>query len=155
MIKISFSALYIINQIKFRRLILGISARQLSIKLSLVPTYIGKIESLNQDFKYTVEMLVKVAEILGCTVQDFYPPDEMLLRLDSDQVFKEVISLSKESDAITVIRGLIKNNYFKVNISLSELGEHLHLVTNNEKEAVAKALNALTKNKEIKFENGF
>lgn len=127
MVKLTFSASYIINQVKLRRLIFGISARDLSERIGLVPQFISKIESMDQGNQYSLEMLSKIADELQCKVRDFYPPDDLLLESDGPKIPKEIISLADTEIAKKVIDGMIDIGYFGKPKAFIEIQKYLHI----------------------------
>lgn len=112
MIKLPFFAVYIINQVKLRRLIKGYSARKLSEAIGLESQLVSKYESETNKNYYSHQVLIKIADVLGCSVRDFYPPDEILLENDGEYITKTIISLSNLEDVKKVLTGLIDDAYF-------------------------------------------
>ena len=159
MVKLPYSAVYIINQVKLRRLILGISARSLAKELGLVPQYISKIESMKQVYQYPLEMLAKIAKILGCEVRDFYPPDELLLKNDGSNVLKEIISLADIEVASKVIEGMTGIGYFDGSrldeeTTSSGVAKYLDVLGKKEAPVVQQALNNFVANGKLTLTNG-
>ena len=153
MVKLPYSAVYIINQVKLRRLILGISARSLAKKLGLVPQYISKIENMDQDYQYPLEMLSKIAKILGCDVREFYPPDELLMKNDGSNIFKKIINLSDIEVASKVINGMIETGYFKKAKSLTKIAKHLQVYGRSEAPVIEQVVNNFATNGKLTLKN--
>lgn len=112
MVTLSFTAVFIINQVKLRRLILGISARELARLIEMSDSYVSSIESMVTRNQFTINELGKIALVLKCEVRDFYPPDEILTKNDGSNVLKEIISLADIETATEVIDGMIGIGYF-------------------------------------------
>lgn len=127
MVQLSFTATYIINEIKFLRLVLGISAEKLSTDISMSDSYISSVESMANKSQYPYEILVKIAKVLGCTVRDFYPPDEILLENDGEYITKTIISLSNLEDVKKVLTGLIDDGYFSKSRTFEKITKYLHI----------------------------
>lgn len=155
MVKLRPVALFILNQVKFKRLIKGLSVTDLSIYLGVSEAYINAIESRTNTSQYTYKDLIKIIEILDCNITDFYPPEQLLLKHDGEHVFKEIISLSKEEDTLSIIKGLIERKYFQNKISLLTLVKYLNIKSKSQEAVVLNVLNKLVEEKDLNFSEGF
>lgn len=63
--------LYVIQQIRRRREILGLSQEALSYRMGLTSSFVGNVESGRS--KYAVRHLNMIAIILKCSIKDFFP----------------------------------------------------------------------------------
>ncbi|QQD11626.1 helix-turn-helix domain-containing protein [Sphingobacterium sp. UDSM-2020] len=140
MVQLSFTATYIINKIKFLRFVLGISAEQLSANISMSDSYISSVESMANKSQYPHAILIKIADVLGCTVRDFYPPDEILLENDGEYITKTIISLSNLEDVKKVLTGLIDDGYFSKSRAFEDITKYLHINGKPESTVVKKGL---------------
>ena len=64
---------YVIQQVKKRRLALGISQSQLAFELELSNGFIGRVETGTYGAKYSVSQLYDMAKLFGCSIKDFFP----------------------------------------------------------------------------------
>lgn len=140
MVQLSFTATYIINKIKFLRLVLGIPAEQLSADISMSDSYISSVESMANKSQYPYEILIKIADILGCSVRNFYPSDEVLMENDGEYVTKTIISLSNLEDVKKIIVGLIDDGYFSISRTFELIAKYLHIDGKPESTVVKKGL---------------
>lgn len=147
MIKLPFFAVYIISQVKLRRLIKGYSARKLSEDIGLESQLVSKYENETNKNLYSPQILIKIAKVLGCTVRDFYPPDEILLENDGEYITKTIISLSNLEDVKKVLTGLIDDGYFSKSRTFEKITKYLHIDGKPESMVVKKGL-------EYAIENG-
>ncbi|MGA6119332.1 helix-turn-helix domain-containing protein [Sphingobacterium anhuiense] len=127
MIKLPFFAVYIINQVKLRRLIKGYSARKLSEDIGLESQLVSKYENETNKNLYSPQILIKIARILGCSVRDFYPSDEVLMQNDGEHVNKIIISLSNLEDVKKIIAGLVDDGYFSKSRTFEKITKYLHI----------------------------
>lgn len=65
--------LYIIEQVKKRRLALNIHQDDIAIHLNLSPAFISHIESPAQRAKYNTAHLNELAKLFKCSPRDFFP----------------------------------------------------------------------------------
>lgn len=154
MVTLSFAAVYIINQVKLRRLVLGISARDLSRLIEMSDSYVSSIESMATKGQYTTNELSKIALVLKCEVHDFYPPDELLSKNDGSNVFKKIISLSEIEDTLIVIDGLINAGFFKNGKSVEDVARHLFVYGKREATVVQETLDINAKHGKLTLTNG-
>jgi len=64
---------YVIDRVKERRLELGITQKELSYLLDVSEGYIGLVESVNTDDKYSLKRLNDLAKALKCSPRYFLP----------------------------------------------------------------------------------
>jgi transcriptional regulator with XRE-family HTH domain len=65
--------LYIIKQIKEKRVTAKISQKELATKLGVSPGFIGQVETNNYTTKYNFNHLNHLAKIFECSPRDFLP----------------------------------------------------------------------------------
>ncbi|WP_153846081.1 hypothetical protein [Sphingobacterium paramultivorum] len=143
MIKLSFTAVFIINQVKFKRIVNGYSARDLSEKISQESQYISKVESMISKSQYPHQILIKIAEVLKCSARDFYPSDEVLQNNSGELVEKKVISLSNLDDTIKILLAMQSEGYFSKERSTEDLLRYFYILGRPEANVVQEALNRL------------
>lgn len=120
-------SLYIINQVRLRRFILGISARQLSFLLEHSEAYISTVESGVSQSQYPPHEYPKLAESLRCSVHDLLPTDEMEFNSTGKLVEKKVLNLDNQQDLTRVIEGLIAYGYFDQPKTAEEIAKYLFI----------------------------
>jgi transcriptional regulator with XRE-family HTH domain len=64
---------YVINKVREKRLALGLSQLELGHAIGVSPAFIGKVESQKNETHYNVNHLNRLAIVLGCSPQDFFP----------------------------------------------------------------------------------
>jgi len=64
---------YVIERVKERRISKGLSQDKLSVMMGLNEKFVTKVENPNRIEKYNINHLNKIAEILDCSIQDFFP----------------------------------------------------------------------------------
>lgn len=64
---------YVIDRVKEKRIEAGLTQAVLSVAMDLNPKFVGNVERLSTDDKYNINHLRKIAEILGCSMKDFFP----------------------------------------------------------------------------------
>jgi len=140
--KIAPLSLSIINQVRLRRLVQGISARFLSLWLKHSEAYVSNIESSLNENQYPPHEWPKLAEMLKCTVHDLLPEGQS----DSTEelVNKIVISLSNEQDVFLVLEGMIAFGFFAELRKLGEIEKHLFIEKAEQNDTLSKVLEALT-----------
>lgn len=77
MIKLSPIEQYVIDQVKTRRLQLGISQKELSFRLDVSEGYVGLVESSKTDDKYSLKRVNDLAVILQCSPRDLLPEEAL------------------------------------------------------------------------------
>lgn len=73
MSEISKIELYVIDKVRELRIKAGISQEMLSLKMELSSKFVGNVESSKRTTKYNLNHLNKIAEILGCSMREFFP----------------------------------------------------------------------------------
>lgn len=66
---------YVIDRVRGLRIKAGISQEMLSIKMELSSKFVGNVESSKRTTKYNLNHLYKIAEILGCSMREFFPSE--------------------------------------------------------------------------------
>lgn len=66
---------YVIEQVKVRRLKLGLSQSALAAEAHLSYGFIGNVESKKHRAKYNINHLNAIANVLKCSIKDFFPED--------------------------------------------------------------------------------
>ncbi|MBE9463756.1 helix-turn-helix domain-containing protein [Dyadobacter subterraneus] len=69
---------YVIDEVKRRRVQLGISQKELSFLLDVSEGYVGLVESAKTDDKYSLKRVNDLAVILQCSPKDLLPKDAFL-----------------------------------------------------------------------------
>jgi len=64
---------YVIERVKEHRISKGLSQDKLSVMMGLNEKFVTKVENPNRIEKYNINHLNKIAEILDCSIQDFFP----------------------------------------------------------------------------------
>lgn len=143
MVKITRLSLSIINKAKLRRLILGLTARHLSLHMNHGESYVSKIEDPNQPNQYIPHDYPILAEELNWTSHDLLPPDDEPVS-DGTKVDKAVLSLSDPDDMRLVINGLIEYGFFNEPKGLDAVAKHLYIDGKTEEEVLANVLEDMT-----------
>lgn len=138
MVKITALSLYIINQVKFRRLVIGMPAKRLSKILDHSSNYVFVIESLNREASYPPHEWPKLAVALNCTVHDLLPPEKN--NSTGELVEKVVLSLSNKADLNLVIEGLISYGFFDRPKAIDEIAKHLFIEKQEQLELLYKVM---------------
>jgi transcriptional regulator with XRE-family HTH domain len=73
MIEISKIEQYVIDRVREIRMKAGISQVNLSVDMELNSKFVGNVESSKTRDKYNLNHLNKIAEILNCSIKDFFP----------------------------------------------------------------------------------
>ncbi|SEB21357.1 helix-turn-helix domain-containing protein [Pedobacter hartonius] len=64
---------YVIDRVREIRMKAGISQVNLSVDMELNSKFVGNVESNKTRDKYNLNHLNKIAEILNCSIKDFFP----------------------------------------------------------------------------------
>lgn len=152
--RLSLSAIYSINQVKLRRLVKSIAARELSKAIGKSPEYIGNVETITNKNQYPHDVLLAIAEVLDCNVRDFYPPDEELLESEGSRFVKEILSLSNIDDCTFIISGMIDADCFVDGMSADDTNKHLHEYGKPNSLIIEQALKAAEKANKLNLQNG-
>lgn len=143
MIKLPFTAVFIINRVKFIRILRGFAAEELSEKIGMSDSYISSIENLLNKHQYPHQILIKIAAVLKCSPRDFYPSDEVLQNNSGELVEKKIISLSNLDDAIKILIAMQSDGYFSKERSTEDLLRYFYILGKPEANVVQEALNRL------------
>lgn len=138
MIKISPLSLYIVNQVKLKRLVLGYSAEHLSFILKLSHGYVISVEDPEIQAQYPTHQWPKLAVALGCDINVLLPPGKSTST--GELIEKKVLSLSNEADARKVIAALKEHGFFKEEKSLEEVVKHLNVQDEGQIKVLRKVL---------------
>jgi len=65
--------LHLIEEVKKRRNLLGLSQLELSQKLEMSDSFVSHVESVKKRAKYNTNHLNAIAKIFGCSPKDFWP----------------------------------------------------------------------------------
>jgi transcriptional regulator with XRE-family HTH domain len=144
-------SLYVINQVRLRRFILGISARQLSFLLEHSEAYVSTIESGVSQSQYPPHEYPKLAESLRCTVHDLLPPDEKYLNSTGKLVEKKVLNLNNQEDLTRVVEGLIDYGYFNRPKTLTETAKHLFIEKKEQLDLLQTVMEGIVKDGRLKL----
>src|SRR5690606_19246765 len=107
MAKITRLSLFIINRVKFRRLVLGIPGARLSNFLKHTDAYVFNCEKDELDAQYPPHEYPGLAKALDWTVEELLPPDDWDAG-DGTKVEKIVLSLANPEDTRLVLEGMIE-----------------------------------------------
>lgn len=138
MIAITPLSLYIINQVRLKRLTLGIPAKRLSKLLNHSSSYVTTIESNLRDSSYPPHEWPKLAAALNCDINDLLPAEQSTST--GELIEKEVLSLSNEADARKVISALKEHGFFEEEKTLEDLVKHLNIQDEGQIEVLRKVL---------------
>lgn len=64
---------YVIDRVREKRIQAGLTQAVLSVAIDLNPKFVGSVESIKKNTKYNINHLHKIAEILGCSMREFFP----------------------------------------------------------------------------------
>jgi len=64
---------FVIDKVREIRLLKNFGQKQLSIHMGLNGKFVGNVESTKTPDKYNLNHLNKIAEILDCSMRDFFP----------------------------------------------------------------------------------
>lgn len=143
-------SLSIINQVRLRRLILGISARQLSFLLEHSEAYVSNVESILSQGQYPPHEYPKLAEALKCTVHDILPPDNTEQKSTGALVDKIVLSLSNRADLKLVMDGLIAYGFFDHPKTMDDVARHLFIEKKEQVDLLFEVLESIVKEGALK-----
>lgn len=126
--KINRASLFVINAIKFLRLVLGKSAIQLSYDINKGENYVTNIENSETVNKYNSADFATIADNLECKIHDFIPPDEWNVSDSHSKVDKVVDTLKDPHFAKRVILAIYNRNSDSEALkSVEKLYAHLNL----------------------------
>lgn len=138
MAKINRHSLYLINSIKFYRLVNGFSTRAFSERIGKSEGYVGICEGNATDHKYNSADYPLIAAELGCELSDIIPPDNWEVSDSHDKVDKEVVSLSDPAFVRRVLEGIKASPKADVLEDLDKLYKHLSSKNASEKAVIKK-----------------
>lgn len=136
-------SLYIINQVRLRRLILGISARYLSSLLEHGEAYVSNIESTVNENQYPPHEYPKIAKALNCSIHDLLPPDDMKQTSTGELVEKVILSLNNKADLKLVIEGMTQNGFFDTPVSHEDIAKHLEIKKEEQMELLVEIMSEI------------
>ncbi|MBD1431695.1 hypothetical protein H8B06_02565 [Sphingobacterium sp. DN00404] len=136
--KINRLSLYILNTIKFKRLVLGKSAYQLSLDIKKSEGYVTNMENQNTPNQYNSADYPLIAAELGCELSDLIPPDNWEVSDSHEKVDKVVVSLSDPAFVRRVLEGIKASPKADVLEDLDKLYKHLSTKDANEKAVIKK-----------------
>lgn len=132
--KINRLSLYVLNTIKFKRLVLGKSAYQLSLDIKKSEGYVTNIENPNSPNQYNSADYPLIASELGCKLSDILPSDDWKVSDSHEKVDKVVVSLSDPAFVLKVLEGIKASPKAHVLENIDNLLKHLGLTTKNPEE---------------------
>lgn len=145
MAKIDRLSLYVINRIKFYRLVAGMSARKLSEVISKSEAYVGLCEGAATDQKYNSADYPLLAEIFNCSISDILPPNDWPRSSSHEKVEKSVKSLSDRDFVAQILLEIEASGDANILLDEKVLLKHLNVVNEQEKEIVRSVLNKIEK----------
>lgn len=122
-------SLYIINNVKRRRLIIGLSSKALSRILGYGEEYVANIESKRQA-QYSHIDYPAIATALNWEPHDLLPDNDQPYS-DGELVEKNVLSLDNPEEMEIILIGMKKNLYFNSPKSINEILDYLYLTTSD------------------------
>ncbi|MCY4779363.1 hypothetical protein ORI89_06860 [Sphingobacterium sp. UT-1RO-CII-1] len=132
--KINRFSLYILNKVKFKRLVKGRSAYLFSIDIKKSEGYVAAIENKSTPYQYNSADYPLIADALVCELSDITPPDDWQVSNSHDKVDKAVVSLTDLAFAREVIAGIHASSKAYVLNDIKELLKHLALTSKNPEE---------------------
>jgi len=144
MIEITPLSAYVINQVKYRRLVLGISAYHLSQLLGKSQNFVINIENSDLPGQYNTHDYPTLAKSLDWQIHDLLPPDEADQKSDGTLVEKAVLSLSNEADMQLVLEGMIAHGFFNESRTIAETTKHLFIEGKVEAKVLIKVMERLS-----------
>ncbi|MDM8173159.1 hypothetical protein RYH73_07995 [Olivibacter sp. CPCC 100613] len=146
MIEITPLSAYVINRVKYRRLVLGISAYHLSQLLGKSQNFVINIENSDLPGQYNTHDYPTLAKSLDWQIHDLLPPDEADQKSDGTLVEKAVLSLSNETDMQLVLKGMIDHGFFDSDKTITDTAKHLFIEGKAEEKIMVRTLNKLAAN---------
>src|SRR5690606_10571395 len=125
--KVTRLSLYVINQAKFRKLVIGLSSKALGRILEHSDAYVGSVERPDNDNQYPPHEYPKLAKALEWTTHDLLPPDDMDQTSDGTLVDKVVLSLTNAADTRRVLIGMIDYGVFNQSKTFDDLVRYLYI----------------------------
>lgn len=106
MAKINRHSLFFINAVKYRRLVKGLTTRELSEKIKKSEGYVGVCEGGSTSQKYNSADYPLIANELECELTDLLPPKDWQFSDSHAKVDKVVVSLSDPEFVLRVLEGI-------------------------------------------------
>lgn len=150
MIEITPLSAYVINQVKYRRLVLGISAYHLSQLLGKSQNFVINMENSDLPGQYNTHDYPTLAKSLDWQIHDLLPPDEADQKSDGTLVEKAVLSLNNEADMQLVLEGMIDYGFFDEGKTIAETAKHLFIEGKEEEKVLRSVLQKLSLEKRLK-----
>lgn len=141
MTEITALSLYIINQVRLRRLTLGIPAKRFSKLLKHSSNYVLNIENSRKDTTYPPHEWPKIADILNCTVHDLLP--EASNETPGKLVEKVILSLNEKGDVKKILLAMSNHGFFSEEKSLEDVTKHLFLTDKQQINIIEKSMKDL------------
>lgn len=145
MAKIDRLSLYVINRIKFYRLVFGLSARKLSELMNKSESYVGLCEGIATDQKYNSADYPLLAEIFNCSISDILPQNDWPKSNSHEKVEKYVKSMVDENFVEQILMGIKESAHSNILLDEKVLFKHLNVVHDREQEIVRLVLGRLEK----------
>jgi len=148
-------SLYVINNVKYRRLVIGLSSKALSRILGHGDEYVANIESKRHGQYLPIDYPL-IAMTLNWDTHNLLPSAETTYS-DGTLLEKIVFSLSRHDDAEKVLIGMKENKYFDSPKSIEEILDHLYLTTTTDiekRQVIKDVLTNLVKDGLLKLNNG-
>src|SRR5690606_19742873 len=131
-------SLYLINSIKFYRLVNGLSTRAFSERIEKSEGYVGLCEGNATDHKYNSADYPLIAVELGCELSDILPPDNWDVSDSHDKVNNDFVFLSEPAFVLRVLEGIKASPKADVLENLDKLYKHLSTKDATEKAVIKK-----------------
>jgi len=64
---------YVIDRVRALRIEAGLGQEKLSVMMGLNSKFVGNVESPRTADKYNINHLNKIAEVIHCSIKDFFP----------------------------------------------------------------------------------
>lgn len=68
---------YVIDEVRRRRIELGISQAALADYINVSKGFIGDVESPKRNAKYNLQLINEIAKVLNCSPRDLLPPEPL------------------------------------------------------------------------------
>lgn len=136
--KVNRLSLYIINAVKYKRLVSGKSAYQFSLDLKKSRNYVSQIEHFNEDSQYNSADYALIASELGCKLSDILPSDDWKVSDSHEKVDKVIVSLSDPVFILKVLEGIKASPHAGALEDLDKLYKHLSTKDTTEKTVIKK-----------------
>lgn len=138
MTKITPLSLYIINEVRLRRMVLGIAAKKLSKLLGHSPSYVVNMESNLSYNTYPPHEWPKLAEALSCSVEDLLPSKRSTST--GELIEKKIPSLNEEAYVVIVVTALKEYGYFIEKRTLEDVVKRFEIQDKDQVQLLKKVL---------------